>query len=124
MKFSVKRTLKASALSFMGGTIGPGIYDTETPNFAPEIKEVLIAEMDDPRGLVECLDPEDHNILEPELELKDVSSEVLDDLSSGEGEAEENQPPLGAQSETSAVETSAPPLPKRKSTPRKLTIKK
>jgi hypothetical protein len=126
MKFSVKRTLKASSLSFMGGYIAPGIYDTQSPNFPAELKDVLIAEVEDPRGLVQCLDPEDHF---PEVapELKSVTSEVLDDTSSGEGEAEADQnPPMGAQddAEKAGEEAPAPSSPsptKPKPKPRKIS---
>lgn len=127
MKFSVKTTLKASALAGLG-TIGPGIYDTESPNFPNELKEVLIAEVNDPRGLVVCIDPEDHNtVLEPVL--ADVSTETLDDISSGEGKAEEDlhdtEPPLGAQDDaaTTTAEESAP-SPTKPAKPRRITTKK
>lgn len=79
MKFSVKSTLKASALGILSGTIGPGIYDTESPNFPEELKAVLIAEVEDSRGLVVCLDPRDYNnIPEPEVAAVSVASESLD----------------------------------------------
>jgi hypothetical protein len=120
MKFRVNTTLKASALAHLGGTIGMGYYDTQSPNFPAELKEVLIAEAENPRGLVECLDPED--ITDVIADLKDVSSEVLDDISSGEGKAEENHadtPPLGEQDEDQADTAKAPsptPKPRAKST--------
>lgn len=125
MKFSVKTTLKASSLAGLG-TIGPGIYDTESPNFPAALKEVLIAEVEDPRGLVVCIDPEDRlNI--PEPVLADVSTETLDDISSGEGKAEEDlhdtEPPLGAQAAATTAEKSAP-SPTKPAKPRRITTKK
>ena len=129
MKFRVNTTLKASSLEFLGGMIGPGIYDTQSPNFPAEIKEVLIAEVEDPRGLVVFIDPEDH--FEAEVELKDVSSEVLDNISSGEGKAEENlhedTPPLGEQDEEQTDTAQAPsptPKPRKASTKPKPVVKK
>jgi hypothetical protein len=87
-----------------------GYYDTQSPNFPAELKEVLIAEAENPRGLVECLDPED--IVEVKEVLKSVSSEVLDNISSGEGKAEENlhtkNPPLGEQDDEQADTAKAP----------------
>lgn len=131
MKFSVKCTLKAGSLAHLGGTLGPGIYDTESPNFSPEVKEVLIAEMDDPRGLVVCIDPKDH-AAPNETVLKDVSTETLDNLSSDEGKAEEDsqntQPPLGEQGDDENVAASSAPSPtkpKAVSKPRKpIAVKK
>lgn len=125
MKFSVKRTLKASSLAHLGGMLGPGIYDTESPNFSPEIKEVLIAEMDDPRGLVVCIDPNDHEA-PTETVLKDVSTETLDNLSSDEGKAEEDlhdtQPPLGEQDDAENVAASSAPSPTPKPVSRRKPI--
>ena len=125
MKFRVNVTLKASSF---GGMIGPGIYDTQSPNFPAELKEVLIAEIEDPRGLVVCLDPEDH--VHVEAEFKDVSSEVLDNISSGEGKAEENlhadTPPLGEQDEDqdTAKAPSPAPIPKKVSTSKPKPVRK
>ena len=128
MKFSVKRTLKASSLGRIGGYVAPGIYDTQSLNFPPELKEVLIAEVEDPRGLVECLDPEDHF---PEVapELKSVASEVLDNTSSGEGEAEADQnPPMGAQDDATEAGEEAPapssPSPTKPARPKPRKINK
>ena len=127
MKFSVKSTLKASALGILSGTIGPGIYDTESPNFPEELKAVLIAEVEDSRGLVVCLDPRDYNnIPEPEVAAVSVASESLDEVSSGEGEAEESgdaHPPLGTQADaTTAAETV--PSPTKITKPRRISAKK
>ena len=113
MKFCVKTTLKASALSHLGGIIGTGYYDTQSLNFPAELKDILIAEAEDPRGLVECLDPEDTvDVIEIE-EYKDVSSEVLDNISSGEGKAEESRdtPPLGAQDDMVLEKAAQAPSP-------------
>ena len=113
MKFRVKTTLKASALSHLGGIIGTGYYDTQSLNFPAELKDILIAEAEDPRGLVECLDPEDTvDVIEIE-EHKDVSSEVLDNISSGEGKAEESHdtPPLGTQDDTAQEKAAQAPSP-------------
>ena len=105
MKFRVDSTLKAGNLSNLGGFLGPGFYDTQSLNFPPEIKEVLLAEVEDPRGLVTCIDPEDH--IEVETPLKDVSFEVLDKISSGEGKAEET-PPKGADTDDQHITAQAP----------------
>lgn len=123
MKFRVNTTLKASALAHLGGIISTGYYDTQSPNFPPELKEVLIAEAEDPRGLVECTDPDD--FVEVEEELKDVSSEVLDNISSGEGKAEESRdtPPLGDQDDKAQDNTAKAPSPVSKPAAKKAKIK-
>lgn len=127
MKFSVNRTLKASALNFMGGVLGVGIYDTENPNFSPEVKELLIAEAEDPRGFVLCIDPEDHYISPEDSVLPSLSAETLDDFPSGEGEAEDTKnPPMqtqGDEESANAAEKSAP-SPVRNARPRRISSKK
>jgi hypothetical protein len=122
MKFRVKTTLKARSLSHLGGMISQGMYDTQSAGFPAELKEVLIAEAEDPRGYVECLDPED--IIEVMPAFKDVSKETLDDISSGEGKAEgSNTPPLGEQDGKAQSEQAAK-APSPISKPRKSTAKK
>lgn len=120
MKFRVLTTLKAGALSDLGGFLGPGFYDTQSPNFPPEIKEVLLSEVEDPRGLVICVDPEDH--VEKKIVLKDVSSEVLDEISSGEGKAEDN-PPESGQGEDQHTTAKAPSPAIKKSRPKPVAKK-
>ena len=124
MKFRVNTTLKSRSLAHLGGMISQGMYDTQSAGFPAELKEVLIAEAEDPRGYVECLDPED--IVEVQPVYKDVSKETLDDISSGEGKAEGNDhdtPPLGEQDDTAQAEKAAK-APSPISKPRKSTAKK
>lgn len=127
MKFSVTRTLKASALNSTGGILSVGIYDTENPNFLPEIKELLIAEAEDPRGFVFCIDPEDHYTSTEDSVLPVLTTETLDDISSGEGKAEDSEnPPLRAQDDEEAVNAAekSAPSPIKSAKPRRISSKK